>query len=375
MTRVLVLGVNPFEDLPGYQLLSLLKSSGEYEIIAADDSAPALAILSRTGTKIETLPHPSEDPRYFTGLVANICAERSIDILLPGTDSHLYALASCLSDQPQLGRLCPTLEWLASQSLLNKLDLQDWASAFAATPTRWAFDDEGAARNFTSDSRYPIMVKGVRKGAVKCDDELEAIVARRAILRNPANQGPGGGAYAESVVDGEEHSLFVLAGARGERLRTFSFRKLAVTQLGTTLAARVNRDLPLDIDVDGILAELTAPTVLELEWRKDGAGRSWLFEINVRFPSWIGSLDHYGLRLLEDYMDRVLHSAPDVASASPGPAEGSIFYRLPQSGFLQLEAAFAAPSGNGRTEPTHQGYGPKMPLLWESASPHQFRLK
>ena len=147
-------------------------------------------------------------------------------------------------------------------------------------------------------------------------DELEAVVGRRAILRNPANQGPGGGAYAEAVVDGEEHSLFLLAGARGERLKTFSFTKLAVTQLGTTLAARVDHELPPDIDVDGILGELTGPTVLELEWRKDSAGNQWLFEINVRFPSWIGALGQYGLGLVEDYMNRVLENERDATTAS-----------------------------------------------------------
>ena len=59
MIRVLVLGVNPFEDLPGYQLLSLLKSSRRYEVTVADDSIPALRILSMTGTSIHELPHPT----------------------------------------------------------------------------------------------------------------------------------------------------------------------------------------------------------------------------------------------------------------------------------------------------------------------------
>src|ERR1039457_4406519 len=114
MIRVLVLGVNPFEDLPGYQLLSLLKSSGRYEVIAGDDSIPALRILSVTGARIQALPHPSLDPHLFTTCVARLCEEHVVSILLPGADAHLYALAACLTAEPQLALLCPTLNWLAS---------------------------------------------------------------------------------------------------------------------------------------------------------------------------------------------------------------------------------------------------------------------
>ncbi len=375
MMRVLVLGVNPFEDLPGYQLLSLLQSSGRYEVIAADDSTPALKILSVMGTRIQALSHPSADPQLFTKRVARLCEEHDVRLLLPGTDAHLYALATCLADEPQLALLCPTLKWLASNSLLNKWDLQVWASRFARTPPRWRFDDEQDASLFAAKAMYPLMVKGLRKGAIKCDDELEAVVARRGILRNPANQGRDGGAYAESVVEGEEHSLFLLANGRGQCLALFGFRKLAITQLGTTLAAQVDAEIPSEMQLSRALSEISEPIALELEWRRDSAGRQWLFELNVRFPSWIGALGAYGLNLLEAYLtcirrDSVKHSGSLVA-----PRDGSIFYRLPQSGFLALDTAFGIIGDNPYRVAGPSAYAPPMPLLWKSASPHQFRVK
>jgi hypothetical protein len=374
MPRILILGVNPFEDLPGYQLLSLLYSSDEYEIVAADDSAVALAILRGTGTTIEVLPHPSQDPHLFTALVARLCREKAIDVLLPGTDSHLYALATCIADQPQLASLCPSLRWLHDRSLLTKTNLQDWAGRAGKTPQRWPFPFEKDAYRFTAESKYPIMVKGQRKGAVKCDDDLEAVVARRAILRNPANQGPGGGVYAEAFVDGEEHSLLLLADARGDRLTTFGFRKLATTQLGTTVAAQVSRELPQGINLDAIFADLSAPTVLELEWRKDASGSEWLFEVNVRFPSWIGAVGAYGVSLLKDYIRSVLKQGVSDRRAAIAPHEGAIFYRLPQSGFLPLETAFTTRPAQRPlvVTPTR---GPRFSPVWRSASPHPFRVK
>lgn len=371
--RVLILGVNPFEDLPGYQLLSLLRSSGKYDIVAADDSIPARTILTLIGARIEALPHPSTDPHGFTSLVARLCDELQVDVVLPGTDAHLYALVACLSDEPQLSLLCPALDWLASRRLLNKWDLQRWASRFATTPSRWTFDDENDATLFAAQGMYPLMIKGLRKGAIKADDELEAVVARRVILRNPANHGCGGGAYAESFVDGEEHSLLVLTGGAGQ-IDTFGFLKLAATQLGTTLAAQVDRELPSGLDLSALLSDLTTPAVLELEWRKDATGRQWLFEVNVRFPSWIGAIGDYGLHILETYVNRICHE-PTPTSRPTAPPDGWIFYRLPQSGFLPLEAAFRAERHGPDATAVVGSYAPRTPLLWRSTSPHQFRVK
>src|ERR1019366_189622 len=126
-------------------------------------------ILSKTGTRIQVLPHPSDDQHVFTASVARLCEEENVSILLPGTDAHLYALSTCLAEEPQLARLCPTLAWLASNNLRNKWDLQTWASRFARTPQRWTFDGEQDAFRFAEKSMYPLMVKGLRKGALKCD--------------------------------------------------------------------------------------------------------------------------------------------------------------------------------------------------------------
>lgn len=373
MTRVLIVGVNPFEDLPGYQLLSLLKSSGRYEVIAADDSTPALKILSRTGTRIELLPHPSADQRMFASRVARLCEEKQIQVVLPGTDAALFALSASIEAWPQLGQMCPTLRWLGTTNIRNKLDLQDWGSQFARTPERWRFDSEQDAEDFARKAMFPLMVKGLRKGAIKCSDPLEAVVARRAVLRNPANQGDGGGVYAEQFVEGEEHSYFTIIGSQQDKLATFAFRKLATTQLGTTLAGQVDQEGPAMVRPLHTWPENTGPIPLELEWRKDRAASQWLFEVNARFPSWIGALGEYGMDLLEKYVD-CLVGPTCRRTGIDAPRDGSIFYRLPQSGFLPMEAVF-------RLDPfishpfTLPRYAAQTPLLWKSSSPHEFRLK
>ena len=156
---------------------------------------------------------------------------------------------------------------------------------------------------------------------------------------------------------------------------TFGFQKLAMTQLGTTVAARVSSERPTGIDIKALLTDLTGPTALELEWRKDSSGQPWLFEVNVRFPSWIGALGTYGLGLLRNYVDRVLNQCTEHGRATAAPQDGSIFYRLPQSGFLPLETTFRPRLANWPLVPTIAERQSRPSLLWESASPHKFLVK
>lgn len=371
MTRVLILGVNPFEDVPGYQLLSLLKNEPGFDVIAADDSHVAATVLAAAGAHVEVLSHPSDDERRFASVVTRICERRAVDILLVGSDAALFALASCLHENPEIERLCPQLRWIASNELYGKVALQQWAGRFVETPQRWTFNSEYDIFSLAAAAKFPLVVKGALKGAIQCTDPLEAVVARRDLLRNPANQGARGGAYCEAVVEGEEFSFFVLVGSDGRALHKFAFKKLATTKLGTTLVAKVVAT-PSSFDYAALLAQVTCPAVLEFECRLDSCGVRWVFEVNARFPSWIGALGLYGKRLLRCYISEVVGGSHDGQGA-PAPAPGTLFYRLPQSGFLPLDAAFAKEQA---LQPTFAG----MPHyasapLWKPASPHQFKIK
>jgi hypothetical protein len=371
MVKVLVLGVNPFEDLPGYQLFSMLRKTGSYVVVGADDSDVARRILSRTNAALEWMPQPSGDERAFALHVARLCEQYDIDILLPGTDAALHALAHAISDVPQIAPRCPSLSWLAEQDLTNKVSLQLWAERFCRVPRRWDAGEEDSVDGQLSDG-FAVMVKGLRKGAVKCDDRVERIAAERELLRNPANAGHGGGIYYEQCIEGEEHSLLLVVDAR-RALHTFGFRKLAVTKLGTTLAGEVNDELPSDFDVGALVSSLPCQAVVELEWRKDTHGRQWLFEINARFPSWIGALGDFGSSMLEDYISTVRGETRSIFMRCNPPRNGQLFYRLPQSGFLPMQEVFADVGQLRKTPMSRASYQPA--LLWRATSPHQFRLK
>jgi len=221
------------------------------------------------------------------------------------------------------------------------------------------------------------MVKGMRKGGIKCIDRNEAIAARRTILENPANQGALGGAYFEAHVSGEEHSVLIVMGRERKQLACFGLRKIATTKLGTTVVAEIEELPTASIDVPSIVASLPDFAVLEIEYRRGFDGEIWLFEANFRFPSWIGALGSYAGWLLEKYVAGATGETNGDLVGMLHPPIGSLIYRLPQSGPLPISQTFDWQIGqreSGELAYAQRSEGAREPL-WIGCSPHQFLTK
>lgn len=365
-SRILILGVNPFEDLPGYQLLGILKSIDGFEVYCADDSLPARTILSHTGMAIEEIPHPSAGVDAFASKIIELCRRLDIDILIPATDAQLLSLAHALERHPNLGPLCPTLKCIAAHELYTKRAIQNWLGRFCRIPRCYSPPTACQAMSIPSGYSFPVMVKGIRKGAVRCDNQQEVCVAIDRILKNPANTWPDGSSYLEEFIDGPEHSLFLLVN-QGMVDTWFAFSKLAVSAQGTTLAGLVDYERPNGCAIHEIAQKIEGPAVVELEWRRDSDRGDCVFEANLRFPSWIGALGRFGSDLVCRYLELASGREPTVAEL-PRVQSGQLFYRLPESGFLALAEYGEETRTVGRDSS-------RMPLLWPCAAPHQFLHK
>lgn len=376
-TNIMVLGVNPFEDLPGYQLLGLLADEPCYHMHAVDDSTVAIDILRAAGATIHHVPHPSTNiDRYIHSILA-LCQRFDIHILCPGTDAHLAALASASSRHPRLLSLWPPMAFLSRNSLYNKWALQDWLQTTLHVPQRWAYADADDILRWTntSDCSFPVMVKGMAKGALRCRTADELPFARSALLENPANRGPFGGTFLEAEVDGPERSVLLVTNVSREVVGCVAIRKLATTQLGTTLVAEVEPVSDLGINLDNLLDRLDAPAVVELESRRCTNGRSQVFEANFRFPSWIGALGDYGRFLVNAFLAAVLPDRIGPSAPLPPPAAGTLLYRLPESGVLSLGQTVRSCNSEQVWLDRPGGSRGGPPLLWPAASPHQFLTK
>lgn len=356
---VLVTGVTPFEDLPGFQFYSMLKGDARYRVEIGDDSEPALAVLSATGASITHLAHPGEDEERFISQVRELCQRQKIRFIVPGADAHLFALARAFPTFSALASLCPAAAWLAERGLRNKWDLQEWIESYLPVARRWKYEEGDPIPSELGQG--PVLVKGMRKGAAPCKSVAEIPFALDHILENPANQGPFGGCYLEEKLDGEEQAV-LLVRTNETRSLVLGIRKLATTQTGTTLAAAIEEGCIDEITLSRLADELLPGMAMELEAIRDDH-RLHVFEVNLRFPSWLGALAETGRRILDASIQAQL--GIEVDWKINVPVAGTIIYRLPQSGYLSPSEAFEAPKEEQR----------KMCLLWPSAAPHQFRVK
>jgi hypothetical protein len=357
LADVLITGVSPFEDLPGYQYAALLRNERQYRLVLADDSCPALAVLRAGGASIEEITHPGRDEETFLAEADALVRSGCYAAVLPGTDAHLFALARGAATLSWVHRLCPTAAWIAREGIHTKWDLQSWIAGFIPVPERWRIEGARVPEWFASPGAPPVMVKGLRKGAVRCECRDELVAAGRFLLRNPANQDAGGGIYLEQHVGGEEHSCLIVRLV--DATVWIGLRKIATTQTGTTLAAVVEYD-QLEPDLVQAISERLEPGMAtEVEWRGNGSERR-AFDVNVRFPSWLGALGLAGKALLTASLNAQVGREGELL---PLPEPGTLIYRLPQSGVLAPDEALAM-----------KGRHPRR-LLWPSASPHQFLVK
>jgi hypothetical protein len=98
---------------------------------------------------------------------------------------------------------------------------------------------------------------------------------------------------------------------------------------------------------------------MEVEWRGNGHERR-VFDVNVRFPSWLGALGVAGQALLTTSLEAQVGREGEVLIL---PEPGTLIYRLPQSGVLAPDEVLGMKGRHAR------------PSLWPTASPHQFLVK
>lgn len=349
--RILVTQVNPFEDVPGYQLLSLL--SGEPDIIvdACDDSPVAVDILAGAGYVTSALAHPYRDPQLFESQIRTILDAEQYHAVFRGSDAHLFAMAEIFARSAEVRAACPTLDWLVAHGLKSKWDLQDWAAAHLPTPRRWlnAEDVPGQLR----DARR-VVVKGSLKECRLIEEWSEVPTLVRQLSGNPANLGPGGRAYFEERLEGSEFCLLLAKTALS--VESVMLRKLAATQSGTTMVGQLLDLQQCPFDIAGLQDGMRPGMVLEIEWMAGPAGPI-VFEVNPRFPSWVGALGAYGTALVKQAIGAI-RGIPSPSRA-PRPASGTKLLRLPHSGALGGAQATARERG----------------LLWDPAGPHRFIVK
>lgn len=166
--------------------------------------------------------------------------------------------------------------------------------------------------------RLPLMIKGAHYKALLAHTSQEAIAHYHAIVAEWGHP-----VLVQEVVSGDEMNVIGVGDGDGALIGAVSIKKMAVTSLGKVWTAVSVRHEPMLEAARRFVAVSRWRGPFELECIV-GEGRSFLIEINPRFPAWVWFATALGTNLPANLVRRLV-GAP--IPASPVYPAGRLFVR------------------------------------------------
>jgi carbamoyl-phosphate synthase large subunit len=116
----------------------------------------------------------------------------------------------------------------------------------------------------------------------------------------------GGPVLAQEMTFGEEYDVVGLSDVDGNIVGSCSIRKMLRTKAGKGFAGMVVADPALDDLASRIIGALHWNGPFELEFIKAAGRPHQLFEMNPRFPAWVGFPSQVGCNLPARLLERML---------------------------------------------------------------------
>lgn len=253
--------------------------------------------------RVHTIPMAS-DPD-FTAALAALCRREAIDVLVPGVDEELTALARGRSLLEPTAILVPSSEFV--DTMLDKLRFVERLSASGMLMPVTAVLADSAGWD-----RFPAIVKPRRgrgsRGVVVVDDAA-ALEKHRAQL-----QGDAQGHIVQELMGGDEYSVQVMVNTRGTLRAVFPAHVLA--KRGITISAVGRPCPPIEEACRAIHAAEPTPGCYNVQGMLDGTGRFIPFEINPRVSTTLCLAVASGLDPLDLCFDD--DDGGDLAAFEPG---------------------------------------------------------
>ena len=290
MKRVLILNANQ------RSALSVTRSLGKHGIllITADEDLSSLAGSSCYSQKFLTYPSPQLQPEQFILVIAEICKNEQIDIVMPMTELTASLLLSSQADSStNLADI--TLPFAALNtvnSIADKCSLMHMAEKLdIPIPVTWHADDPDNLPVNLTTLTYPIILKPGKSWVLYNKEWMHTSVqiaedeaqARRILTSDDAFR-----AFPfmiQEFVPGKGAGVFALYD-NGKAVALFAHRRLREKppQGGVSvLSESVVVDKDLEIYARKLLDHVNWHGVAMVEFRVTPEGKPYLMEINTRF--------------------------------------------------------------------------------------------
>jgi predicted ATP-grasp superfamily ATP-dependent carboligase len=300
---VLVTGT---EFTGGLAALRALRAAGHAPWAAVSD-AGAHGARSRAAAGVVEVPDARPDPESFAEAIVDGADRAQANVVLPGTESDLLALAAYadrFAPDVALGVCPPTTTVVATDKVAT---LARAAEAGVRVLSAQVLGVDGPPQ--PGDVRFPVVVKPMRSGShqTRRADDLEGLILALAALPNGAGMVQ---AYVEGRilnVNGVAWEGRVIADVHEEALRTWPADCGPVSYAQT-----IEPEPELADQARALIAALDWSGIFNLQFIESDAGL-FLVDVNPRLDASIGLAVAAGANLPAIWVDLLLGRRPEVS--------------------------------------------------------------
>lgn len=285
MTTIAVTGLNATDNpAPGVAVARALKAaSPDVRVVGlAYDLLDPGNYAAEWFDDVFLVPYPSQGTEALQARLEVVLDAVGLDAVIPTLDSELpgfLRLEGWLRERG-VGTFLPTREQLDLRSKLHLAELGRRADL--AVPDTVVLGEASELYHLHERLPFPVVIKGVFYGARVCWALDEALAAYHDVIARW-----GAPVLAQAVVRGTEIDVAAVGDGRGGLLGAVPMRKTLLTDKGKGWAGVAIKDPEALAMAERFAAATRWRGPCEVEVLRDEDGRTWLLEINPRFPAWV----------------------------------------------------------------------------------------
>lgn len=232
--------------------------------------------------RVYQIPYPAAGAQALKSRILTIHQQESLNVIIPNFDAELPNFIQ-LADELRLAGINTFLPSAVQLKARDKATLENFgAERGFNVPVSVAVNNTDELTQALDKFSYPLMMKGKLYEAYYADSEEEA---KRAFHKVMARWGAP--VILQQYITGTEINVAGLSDKTGKLISAVAMRKQYITDKGKAWAGITIKDQTLIDLAAGFASDGNWKGTFELELIRDAEGKTYLLEINPRFPAWI----------------------------------------------------------------------------------------
>jgi len=270
---------------PGVAVIRAIRGCKDFEVriigLSYESLEPGIYMHDLVD-KTYQIPYPSGGTDSLLGRLLHIHETEHIDVIIPNFDSELFNFIKLRNKLKELG-ICTFLPDLDQFEARDKIKLYEFGKKHGLmVPADKIIHQVRDLEKATEDTGFPLLIKGKFYDAIVVNT-LEQ--AQKAFYQIQAKWGLP--IIVQEFINGTEINIAALGDGEGNAISIVPMRKLYITDKGKAWAG-------ITLDDDNYI-ELARKFVSATKWRggcelevmQTSDGKSYILEVNPRFPAWI----------------------------------------------------------------------------------------